>query len=285
MKEIFCRFDEHVGNLKVRGGSTVVVVLLIKTRLIIANAGDARAIYSNNNGSAMALSYDHSPMNDYHRLMEVCTKPKNFKQIKKYFRINGKNETKADFACLSYSEKQKAPFINRELDKSRFLGTIGVARGFGDYTLSVFGFKHIHLKQFLSAEPYVNVVELSTANIKETDVMCIACDGIYDVMSNQEVIDTLRREIYFHKPQKGKEDESSDEVIVNTNTFQDAHQASDEVINKSKLNLLKNPNLSTTHEIIDRACGFLGLRAYAKGTMDDVTAFVIPLKQIFAVPH
>eukprot|EP01084_Bolivina_argentea_P308625 533720_1 len=259
LKEMFLKFDQHIGSLHIRGGSTVVVVLLIGKHIICANAGDARAIMCKDNGRAVELSRDHSPMDDYDRLIEIARNKENYKKIGKFFRLNGKNESYADIQKLSSSEMKKAPFISREQDKSRLLGTIGVARGFGDFTLTVFGFRALKLKPYLSADPYVVMKELKEEEILDTDIMCIACDGIYDVMTNQEVIDTLRKEIFYRKLTNIEEENQEKKVLY-----------ADE------------PNLNFDCDRIDRACGCLGLKSYAKGTMDDVTVFTVPLKQIFA---
>ena len=270
MKEIFIKFDEHIGNLNIRGGSTVVVVLLIRNVIICANAGDARAIMSNNNGKMVELSFDHTPMDDYDRLVQIAQKKDNMKKINKYFRINGKNESYHDVQKLNPTELRKAPFISREQDKSRLLGTIGVARGFGDYSLTVFGFRFIKLKPYLTAEPYVVIKELNESEILDTDIMCIACDGVFDVMTNQQVIDTLKKEIFYRKPKQNKEDKE-----------QNKENKQNEDENEKKAVYSDEANLNVDTAQIDRSCAFLGLKSYAKGTMDDVTIFCVPLKQIF----
>jgi len=269
MTEIFLKFDEHIGRLNIRGGSTVVVVLLIGTSIVCANAGDARAIMSNQDGKAVELSFDHTPMDDYERLVKIAKKKENYKKIGKFFRINGKHESYADVQKLGAVELKKAPFISREMEKSRLLGTIGVARGFGDYSLTVFGFKSIKLKPYLTAEPYVVIKELNETQILDTDLMCIACDGVFDVMTNQNVIDILRKEIFFRKKKNNKEQKGKD-----NGTDKDKEKEKEAMYSDT-------PNLDIATTQIDRACGFLGLRSYAKGTMDDVTIFVVPLRQIF----
>ena len=138
-KDIFVNFDKHVGTLNLRGGCTVVIVLLVKYRLIIANAGDARAIMSKWDGKAGQLSFDHTPMADYDRVVRLVKTEKHHAMVTKYFRINDKHETLSDIQKLPVSEVKKAPLISRELEKSRLLATIGVARGFGDFNLTVFG--------------------------------------------------------------------------------------------------------------------------------------------------
>lgn len=121
MQDIFLQFDRHIGTQHIPGGSTVVCVLLIGDHIICANAGDARAIMSERDGKAVDLSFDHSPMNDYDRLVEVAKSKDHWKRIHKFFRINAKDETYEDIKKLPPSEAKKAPFISREQDKSRFV--------------------------------------------------------------------------------------------------------------------------------------------------------------------
>ena len=148
----------------------------------------------------------------------------------------------------------------------RLLGTIGVARGFGDYSLTVFGVRSLKLKPYLSAEPFVVVKKLEEEKVGDTDMLCIACDGVFDVMSNQEVVDVLRKEIFYRiKADHG--DPSNDGKKAEK---------------RKKAEYAKEAVTDVDAARIDRACGFLGLRAYAKGTMDDVTIFVVPLKEVLA---
>lgn len=147
----------------------------------------------------------------------------------------------------------------------RLLGTIGVARGFGDYSLTVFGVRSLKLKPYLSAKPFVVVKKLEEEAIGDTDLMCIACDGVFDVMSNQEVLDVLRKEIFYR--------------IRNDD---DPEKKAEKGKDSKKVVYSKEPITDVDADRIDRACGFLGLRSYVKGTMDDVTIFVVPLKEALA---
>eukprot|EP00488_Nonionellina_sp_1-RS-2012_P002754 TRINITY_DN5556_c0_g1_i1.p1 TRINITY_DN5556_c0_g1~~TRINITY_DN5556_c0_g1_i1.p1 ORF type:complete len:115 (-),score=50.57 TRINITY_DN5556_c0_g1_i1:230-553(-) len=88
----------------------VVVVLLIGKHIICANAGDARAIMSNNDGKAVELSFDHAPMDDYDRLIKIGRRKENYKKIGKFFRLNGKNETYADIQRLTSYRNEESTF-------------------------------------------------------------------------------------------------------------------------------------------------------------------------------
>ncbi|ETO18803.1 hypothetical protein RFI_18442, partial [Reticulomyxa filosa] len=251
MRKIFGKFDEHLAKLNLRGGCTVQLVLYLGNshKLISANAGDARAVYSVDNGTAKQLSYDHSPMNDWDRVHDIAKK--HVTLLEGRFRLADKHETSEDVEKLPSSLQKIPPLITAEQEKSRLLATIGVARGFGDFGLSVFGMKNVHIKPFLSCEPFVSVVDLNEETIGMTDVLVLACDGIFDVLSNEETINKVRSFLWFNCDDTHALSQLTTEEILNHHPI--------------------------TFEALDRACLKLGTLAYARGTVDDVTVFAIPL--------
>ena len=63
--------------------------------------------------------------------------------------------------------------------RGRVLGILAVARSFGDHSL----------KQFVVPTPFVQSVELREG---EDDFLVLACDGVWDVMEDQEVVDFVK---------------------------------------------------------------------------------------------
>lgn len=63
----------------------------------------------------------------------------------------------------------------------RVLGILAVSRSFGD---------HLY-KRYVPADPYVNSVELT----KDSEFVVIACDGVFDVLEDEEVCNIVREEI------------------------------------------------------------------------------------------
>ncbi|KAM6387467.1 LOW QUALITY PROTEIN: protein phosphatase 1M [Pluvialis apricaria] len=71
------------------------------------------------------------------------------------------------------------------------LGTLAVSRGLGDHHLKVID-TNIEVKPFLSSPKSVNVFDFALHDIKEDDVLIMATDGLWDVLSNKEVAHMVR---------------------------------------------------------------------------------------------
>ncbi|ETO01811.1 protein phosphatase 1M [Reticulomyxa filosa] len=120
------------------------------------------------------------------------------------------------------------------------------------------GMKSIRIKPFLSCEPFVNVVHLNEEEIGVTDMLVLGCDGVFDVLSNEDVINEVRRHLWLNH---------ANPHAFSQLTPQDILQ-----------------NYSITFESLDNACSKLGNLAYDRGTIDDVTAFAVPLWFIMHSP-
>ena len=180
------------------------------------------------------------------------------------------------------------------------------------------GFRNIPIKPFLSCEPWVNIVELKESEIGETDVLVIACDGVYDVLQNQDIIDKIRFELYFDQemlPKRSKSANSLSKKKSQSKSTKDKDPppkdnidfvaakvpASD--IYSAQSNNNSSPNLRTSnikdpsgklqtieikplaYDKLDEICNDVGRLAYKKGTLDDVSLFLIPLRQVFDCVH
>lgn len=64
-------------------------------------------------------------------------------------------------------------------EKGRVVGDLAVARSLGD----------IASAPFVTSKPYVNEIELTD----EDEFLVIGCDGVYDVFTDQEVVNLVKK--------------------------------------------------------------------------------------------
>ncbi|XP_057410621.1 protein phosphatase 1M isoform X2 [Balaenoptera acutorostrata] len=74
---------------------------------------------------------------------------------------------------------------------ARLLGTLAVSRGLGDHQLKVLD-TNIQLKPFLLSVPQVTVLDMDQLEPQEEDIVVMATDGLWDVLSNEQVARLVR---------------------------------------------------------------------------------------------
>jgi len=143
--------------------ANVVVITDGGKKIIVANAGDSRCILSSG-GKAVALSEDHKPGN-----------PVEIKRIK---------------AAEHTVETENVLVEGKRIQIHRIDGQIAVSRSIGDGDFK----DNDELppeKQAISCVP--DIVE---REVKPNDqFLVLACDGLWDVMENQEVVDFVSKRI------------------------------------------------------------------------------------------
>lgn len=77
------------------------------------------------------------------------------------------------------SEQQRIKDAGGFITRSRVLGILAVTRSFGDHGM----------KDFVCAEPYTSETDLN--EIEEIPFLILACDGVWDVFTDQEACDLL----------------------------------------------------------------------------------------------
>ncbi|KAK2490935.1 hypothetical protein MC885_004393, partial [Smutsia gigantea] len=108
----------------------------------------------------------------------------------------GKKMLYRDFNMTGWAYKTieeddlKFPLIYGEGKKARVMATIGVTRGLGDHDLKVHD-SSIYIKPFLSSAPEVRIYDISKYEHGTDDVLVLATDGLWDVLSNEEVAEAI----------------------------------------------------------------------------------------------
>lgn len=145
---------DGVGPLEeIQAGCTAVVALVKGNRVYVANAGDSRAVLSRQ-GKAIPLSFDHKPSHPTER-----------KRI-----------------------ESAGGFVSNLGGMSRVNGNLNLSRAIGD--LKYKANKELHAKhQIITAEPDIEEAEIQPGD----EFLLLACDGIWDVLTNQEAIDFVRK--------------------------------------------------------------------------------------------
>ncbi|KAL3508213.1 hypothetical protein ACH5RR_033595 [Cinchona calisaya] len=132
-------------------GTTAITALVFGRHLLIANAGDCRAVLCRK-GAAVQLSHDHRPS--------------------------------------SVVERKRVEDLGGVIEYGYLNGELSVTRALGDWYMKLpFG-----SASPLTAEPEVQHFLLSD----DDEFLIIGCDGIWDVMSNQDAVSLVRRELRHH---------------------------------------------------------------------------------------
>lgn len=194
--------ERHVYNIT--GGCTALTVVYLLGKLYVGNAGDSRAIIVRNN-EIISMSAEFTPETERQRLqflgfMQPHLLGNEFTHLEFPRRVQrkevGKRMLYRDFTMNGWAYKTiededlKFPLIFGEGKKARVLATIGVTRGLGDHDLKVHD-SNIFIKPFLSCIPEVRVYNLMQYEHGADDVLVMGTDGLWDVLTNQEVAESV----------------------------------------------------------------------------------------------
>jgi protein phosphatase 1G len=136
----------------VQAGCTAVVALIHGDLLFVANAGDSRAVLCRG-GKAEPLSVDHKPSQDTERT-RIVNAGGFLSEIGGICRVNGNLNLSRAIGDLRYK-------MNTDLPPK---------------------------DQIITAHPDVRHTTLGP----DDEFLVLACDGIWDVLSNQEVVDFVK---------------------------------------------------------------------------------------------
>ncbi|XP_071378783.1 protein phosphatase 1H-like [Centroberyx affinis] len=203
-KDMDVQIEKEKAVYNISGGCTALVVVYILGKLYVGNAGDSRAIIIRA-GEVVPVSTEFTPESERQRLqflayMQPHLLGNEFTHLEFPRRVQrkevGKRMLYRDFTMSGWAYKTiedddlKFPLIYGEGKKARVLATIGVTRGLGDHELKVHD-SNIYIKPFLSCCPEVKVYPLTQYEHGADDVLVLGTDGLWDVLSNQEVAEAV----------------------------------------------------------------------------------------------
>ncbi|XP_062862856.1 protein phosphatase 1H-like [Trichomycterus rosablanca] len=203
-KDMDAQIEREKAVYNISGGCTALAAVFILGKLYMANAGDSRAIIIRN-GEIIPMSAEFTPESERQRLqflgfMQPHLLGGEFTHLEFPRRVQrkevGKKMLYRDYTMTGWAYKTiededlRFPLIYGEGKKARVLATIGVTRGLGDHDLKVHD-SNIYIKPFLSCYPEVRVYNLTQHEHGADDVLVMATDGLWDVLSNEEVTESV----------------------------------------------------------------------------------------------
>nr|XP_005898188.2 PREDICTED: protein phosphatase 1M [Bos mutus] len=209
LESAFQECDEVIGReLEASGqvgGCTALVAVSLKGKLYVANAGDSRAILVRRD-EVRPLSSEFTPETERQRIQQLAfIYPEllagEFTRLEFPRRLKGDDLGQKvlfrdhhmsgwSYKCVEKSDL-KYPLIHGQGRQARLLGTLAVSRGLGDHQLRVLD-TNIQLKPFLLSVPQVTVLNMDQLEPQEEDVVVMATDGLWDVLSNEQVARLVR---------------------------------------------------------------------------------------------
>mmetsp|Transcript_5580 Transcript_5580/g.14187 ORF Transcript_5580/g.14187 Transcript_5580/m.14187 type:complete len:391 (-) Transcript_5580:117-1289(-) len=147
--------DCELPEHKIQAGCTAVVAMIRDGKIFVGNAGDSRAVLCRG-GSAVPLSNDHKPAHEIE-----------------------KNRIEAAGGFLS--DIGGVCRVNGNLNLSRAIGDLKY-KGNADLAPK---------DQIITAHPDVMCETICA----EDEFLLLACDGVWDVMSNQQAVDFIRKRL------------------------------------------------------------------------------------------
>uniref|UniRef100_A0A7E4ZUG5 PPM-type phosphatase domain-containing protein n=1 Tax=Panagrellus redivivus TaxID=6233 RepID=A0A7E4ZUG5_PANRE len=259
---------EEKAYVKITGGCAAIVCFVLLGKVYVANAGDCRAIMVAPN-KVHLLSNDFNPVYERKRLQQIAYKnndviAQHFSRLEYSRYLTSKDLNRKvlyrDWYMDGWAAKTvrepdlKPPLISTRTRKPRLLNTIGVCRGFGDHHLMTANDK-VAIKPFLSPYPEVNVFDVRALDsLSDREVVVMASDGLWDVLSNEEVAMIVRS-------------------ALSQTEFSDF----------SKYTLVAQELVAAARgELVSQCKWKLASGGYA--STDDITVFVIPLKYAINLP-
>lgn len=176
-------------------GSCALVLLVVDNKLVFINVGDSRGLISMKNGQEIiATTYDHKP----HHFSEL---QRIFKCKGELYRVSSNKFSQDTEICYAQNHREFT-----ELDRQHSMchdrifgpwrvkpGGLSVSKTIGDIESKLASLGGI--EGVVSEEPDISIYDIE----EDLDYALIACDGIFDCMSNEEVNDTIWQTVNYYK--------------------------------------------------------------------------------------
>ena len=177
-KEFNKKYIDILNNNIDLSGSCACIILIIDNKIYAINIGDSRAIISYEIGSKIQpLTIDHKPNNpiEYNRIIKIGGKV--------YIDIDDDDR---DYDKLNFIDKENDfdDYIKENCIFRIYPCHLAVARTIGD--LKAKNKNYGGLPGEIISIPDIYVYDIST----NMDFIIIGCDGIYDNLTNEEIIDS-----------------------------------------------------------------------------------------------
>ena len=177
-KEFNRKYVDMLNNNIDFSGSCVCIVLIVENKIYVVNIGDSRAIMSLNTGTKIQpLTIDHKPNN-----------PREFDRV---IKVGGKVYVEPEEDIDRDIEKLKV--IEKESDFDDYLSDgiifriypchLAVARTIGDIKAKDKSYGGLNGE--IISTPDIYTYEINS----NMDFIVIGCDGIYDNLSNEDIVD------------------------------------------------------------------------------------------------
>lgn len=158
LADAFVEADDEIFQQQMESGSTAIAVLIRGSTAVVASVGDSQAV--------------------------LCTRGK----ARNYCSLHTPN---------SPAERARILAANGKISEGRIFGFLGVSRAFGDndFKTGKGAFKDRFNGDLVIATP--EIVE-HTIDAKHDEFIVLACDGLFDVMTPQQVVDFVRKKLAQH---------------------------------------------------------------------------------------
>jgi len=156
----FIKTDEkYLGKYEEDGCTVVVTILTEDNQLYVAHAGDSRCVVSTLDGKALTLTTDHKP--------------------------NDELEKQRIESTVHEVQKDTILFNGKRVFAYRIDGIISVSRSIGDSN-----FKD-NQEVGPEAQAITCIPDISQHTIQNGQLIILACDGLWDVLTDQQVVDFI----------------------------------------------------------------------------------------------